>query len=341
MVRLGVPARLKGNEHSLGGASIWLWMVALAAACGETARAAPGQRRSFGSGDCAASSFLRPNSRRRIQACMKSSLFFCWLSAFVLAPAQAAAQSAMADTSATRAPGGDEVDSAKDEARDLADRQSRCNYGETGACFGLGRTVITGVLLEMEDARLNYRSDVLARTGLSGGWGVGARVGIDLWDWIPLHVGVRHASPNDAQAYSRDLVTCRQTVGGQPMCETTPHPESTTAGGVLASVETGVEPSFRLARGLALSPGLLLGYTGAIDEYRRSINDCVNCAKVSLSVSPGSGYLAPSLRLSWFIFGLAVRYERFFGGDLKDGIAIALDIGARYKAMPKLIPADL
>jgi hypothetical protein len=130
-------------------------------------------------------------------------------------------------------------------------------------------------------------------------------------------------------------------VGGPPMCETTPHSEFTTAGGVLASVETGVEPSFRLARGWALSPGLLLGYTGAISEYRRSISDCVDCGGISLPVAPSAGYLAPSLRLSWAILGIAVRYERYLGGDLKDGIAIALDIGVRYKAFPKPIPGEL
>ena len=272
---------------------------------------------------------------------MKSAWFLCGLSALVLAPAQAAAQSAAVDTGATRAAADGEADSAAVEAREFADRQSRCNFGESLECFGLGRTVITGVFIEMEDARLNYRPEVMARTGLSGGWGFGARIGVELWDWIPLYAGIRHASPNDAQAFSQDLVTCTQEVGAQPVCETTPHSETTTAGGVLASVETGLQPSFRLARGWALSPGLLLGYAGSIWDYRRSISDCVDCSSVPLPVAPSAGYLAASLRLSWAFLGLAVRYERYLGGDLKDGIAIALDFGVRYKAIPRPIPGEL
>ncbi|HET7545092.1 MAG TPA: hypothetical protein VFK05_34745 [Polyangiaceae bacterium] len=272
---------------------------------------------------------------------MRHSLLSWSFGSLFLVTAHAGAQTAV-EPSRSSKPASAENDEARTDAREYAFRQERCSYGENLICFGLGRTVITGLFVEVEDARLNYRSEVMASTGLRGGWGVCARFGVDLWDWIPLHVGIRHASPNDDRGFSQDVVTCTQEIGSsQQMCDTTPHSAFTTAGGVLASAETGLEPNLRLARGWALSPGLLLGYSGALQQYKRSINDCVDCTDVSLPVDASAGYMAASLRLTWVAFGLALRYERYLGGDLKDGIAIAFDFGARYKAVLLPIPGEL
>jgi hypothetical protein len=222
----------------------------------------------------------------------------------------------------------------------IAQRQAACDAGATLICFGLGRTVITGLVLELEDARISYKPAVSTRTGLRAGWGIGFKAGLDFWDWIPLQVGVRHASPNDDQGFSEPVVDCTQEPGAPAMCEPVPHSASTTAGAVFMSIETGVEPSLRLAKALALSPGLFLGYAGTISDYTRSVPDCVGCTEVSLDVNASAPYIAPSLRLTWLVFGLSVRYERYLSGDLRDAFAIALDLGARSKAVAVAFPGE-
>ena len=47
-----------------------------------------------------------------------------------------------------------------------------------------------------------------------------------------------------------------------------------------------------------------------------------------------------SLRLTWLVFGLSVRYERYLSGDLRDAFAIALDLGARSKAVAVPLPGE-
>lgn len=226
-----------------------------------------------------------------------------------------------------------------DEA-DLLARQSACDLGASLICFGLGRTTLTAFFIELEDARINYKSAVSAQTGLQGGWGFGGKVGLDLWDWIPIHVGARHVSPNDSHAFSQSVMNCSQEPGAPPVCDGNWHDVESSTGAVFLSAETGVEPSFRLARGLALSPGLLLGYAGSVWEFKRRVTDCVDCNVEPLDVHGSAAYLAPSLRLTWGVLGLAFRYERYLGGDLREGIAIAFDFGVRYKAIYKAIPGE-
>lgn len=235
----------------------------------------------------------------------------------------------------------DEHEPVPDPVLDLQERQAACNAGASLVCFGLGRTTVTGMFLELEDARLNYDAAVMTRTGLRGGWGFGVRFGIDLWDWIPLHVGVRHASPNDNRGFTEDVISCSQEQPGAPwMCDEEPHAATTTAGAVFTSIETGVEPSFRIAKGLAFSPGLLLGWAETVARYTRSVESCSGCREVALDLHASAPYLAPSLRLTWLAFGLSVRYERYLAGDLRDGIAIGFDLGARYKAVASALPGE-
>lgn len=222
----------------------------------------------------------------------------------------------------------------------LEERQKRCDRGETLMCFGLGRTLITGVFVEIEDARLSYDASVTERTGLRGGWGVGFRGGIDLFDWVPLRLGVRHASPNDDRGFSEQVVRCTQTPGGLPECDDTPHSVSTSTGTALYSGEVGLMPSVRLGRAWALSPGFMLGYTGMFGSYTRSVTECVDCTEVTVPVRARGAYLAPTIKLTWLVFGLSLRYERFLSGDLRDGVAIGFVFGPLYKAVGLPLPGE-
>jgi hypothetical protein len=223
---------------------------------------------------------------------------------------------------------------------DLRARQVGCDSGGFVNCFGLGRTTVTAVFIEMEDARINYKPAVSTRTGLNGGWGVGFKFGVELWDWIPLQAGIRHASPNDSRPLSQSVMNCTQEVGEAPMCDGNWHDVTSTAGAVFVSVETGIEPNFRLATALALSPGLLIGHAGIAGEYRRSVSNCTDCSVESLEVDGSGAYLAPSLRLTWGVLGLALRYERYLQGDLREAIAIGFDFGLRYKSVFSQIPGE-
>ncbi len=227
-----------------------------------------------------------------------------------------------------------------EDETNLRMRQSACDYGAALTCFGLGRTTITALFIELEDARINYRPAVSTRTGLHGGWWFGVKFGVDLWDWVPLHVGVRHASPNDSHAFSQSVMNCTQAPGAAPVCDEDWHNVDSSAGAVFLSAETGLEPSCRLARGLALSPALLFGYAGTVWEFKRRVTNCVDCNTEPLDVDGSATYLAPSLRLTWGVLALAFRYERYLGGDLQDAIAIAFDFGVRYKAVYNAIPGE-
>lgn len=186
---------------------------------------------------------------------------------------------------------------------------------------------MTGVFVELEDARINYDAAATARTGLRGGWGLGARLGVDFKDWVPVHLGLRHAAPNDGRSFTEPVVHCVRTPpGGPTRCDAEPRQAMSTVGGVVASFETGVEPNIRLASGVALSPSLLLGYLAPVVGYERSIERCQNCRVEAVDLQVHTGYGAASLRLTAHNFGIALRYERFFRGDLRDAIAIAIAI---------------
>jgi hypothetical protein len=204
----------------------------------------------------------------------------------------------------------------------------------------VGRTTITAVFIEVEDARINYEPAVSARTGLNGGWGVGFKLGLALWDWVPLQLGVRHASPNDTRPFSQSVMDCTQELGGVPECDGNWHDVTSSAGAVFVSVETGIEPNFRLARAWALSPGLLLGHAATVSDYERSVSNCPDCEVQPLNVAGSGAYLAPSLRLTWGVLGLALRYERYLAGDLREAIAIGFDFGVRYKSVFSAIPGE-
>jgi len=216
-------------------------------------------------------------------------------------------------------------------------REARCDRGESGVCFGLGRTALSGLLIELEGARINYQPAFTARTGLRGGWGPGAKLGVDLWDWIPIHVGVRGASPNDDRGFSEDVVDCE---GSPPVCQQRPYSAGSDSSAIFLSAETGLEPSIRLARGLAFSPALLFGYAGTVVGYKRKIALCRNCTVVPMDARASAAYIAPSLRFTWYFVGLSLRYERYLAGDLKDCVAIGLDFGLRYKALGSPLPGE-
>lgn len=226
-----------------------------------------------------------------------------------------------------------------DAGREDADRRqyeawkSGRNRGKGYACFMLGRTTLTGVLVEFEDARLRFRPGVDERTGLAAGWGFGMRAGIDLWDWVPLHAGFRLVSPNDSRGFSESVYTCTQQVGEPEMCSDTPHPENTSTEGVQLTLETGVQPSFQLAPWLALSPGVLVGYAW-LPSLKRSIDDCTDCTVEHPSVSGDAAYVSPSIRLTWICFGLSFRYDRYLGGDFQDAMAIGFDLNFISRVAP-------
>lgn len=189
----------------------------------------------------------------------------------------------------------------------------------------LGRTTITGILVEFEDARLNFRPGVPARTGLDAGWGFGFRAGIDLWDWVALHAGVRVVSPNDSRSFSESVVTCTQQVVEDEMCDTTPHMQSSSTGGALLTLETGLQPNLHLTRALILSPALLAGYAW-LPSLSRSIDQCTDCSTQTPQVNGNAPYLAGSIRLTAICFGLSFRYDRYLAGDLQDSIAVGFDL---------------
>jgi hypothetical protein len=212
----------------------------------------------------------------------------------------------------------------------LAARHAACDAGQTAVCFALGRTTITGFLVEVEGARINYDSLVRARTGLGGGWSVGVRLGLDFWDWIPVHLGFRHASPNDHSGSAQQVVNCTQELNEDPICDAISHSEPAETEAFFVSAETGLEPNFKLAQSWTLSPGVLVGYAGQTGSYRRYIPSCGNCPEQRLNIRGSAPYVAPSLRLSWLVFGLSLRYERYLAADLRDAISIGFDFGLRH-----------
>jgi hypothetical protein len=216
----------------------------------------------------------------------------------------------------------------------VAEANARCAEGHREACFLVGKTFLTGSFMELEDARINYDAAAMARTGLRGGWSYGLRLGMEFKDWVPLHWGLRHAAPNDTRSFTQFVPRqCSPDARGFTTCSA-PGDKTSTVGGLLTSLETGLEPNFQVARGAALSPGLLIGYVGAIAKYRRSIDWCSDCRVEPIDLQLNAGYVAASLRFTWSPFGIALRYERFFGGEQTDAIAIAVDFGMRYKAIP-------
>lgn len=222
----------------------------------------------------------------------------------------------------------------------LAERHERCDEGESLVCFGLGRTAVTAMFLELEDARLNLDRAVTERTGLRGGWGVGVRFGIEIKDWVPLYLGVRHVAPNDDRPYSQLVQACQAEIGGPWMCDPAEDMETKSSGVAAINMETGLQPSVRLVPAWSLSPGVLFGYANQMDNFSRNISACSGCTSEPLNVYVNGSYVAASLRLQWLAFGIAIRYERYLSGDLTDGVAIGFDLGARYKAVALQLPGE-
>jgi len=222
----------------------------------------------------------------------------------------------------------------------VAEADAKCDAGGWDGCFFSGRSFVTGVFAEIETVRIDYDAATRARTGLRAGWGGGLRLGVDFKDWVPLHAGVRVASPNDSRPFSQWGQLCHMS--GRPPtgvvidCDDQPHQAASHASALLAFVETGIEPNFRLAKDAVWSPAALLGYSAPIVNYRRSISTCPDCTTEPIDLRSRGGYGAVSLRLTWWGLGIAFRYERFFGGEQRDAIAIALDIGVRHRAIPRL-----
>jgi hypothetical protein len=226
-------------------------------------------------------------------------------------------------------------DDAPEDAsrREYEGWKSGCARREKVACFMLRKTTITGFLAEFEDARTRFRPGIYERTGLTAGWGFGFRLGIDLWDWVPLHAGLRLISPNDSRTFSQSVYTCTQQVGEPEECADTPHPENSSTDGVLLTLETGVQPSIQLAPWLALSPGVLVGYAW-LPSLNRSIDQCTDCTVESMAISGNAPYVAPSMRLTWLCFGLSFRYDRYLGGDFQDAMAIGFDLNFISRVAP-------
>jgi hypothetical protein len=203
-----------------------------------------------------------------------------------------------------------------------------------------GRSFVTGVFAEFEAVRINYDAATTARTGLRGGWGAGLRLGVDFKDWVPLHGGIRVVSANDDRPFSQWVRHCRARgrwgTGELFDCDQQPHLAVSRAGALLAFLETGIEPNFRLVKGAVWSPAMLLGYSAPIANYRRSISQCRDCKSEPVDLRARGVYGAVSLRFTWWALGIAFRYERFFGGEQRDALALALDIGLRHKAIPWL-----
>lgn len=234
-----------------------------------------------------------------------------------------------------------ESDEALQKRREeLRARERLCEQGASLVCMTLGRTALTAVFLELEYARLSYDPIVTTRFGLSAGWGIGARAGVKFWDWIPLQMGLRHASANDSNSFARDLYWCTTEVGGPTTCNDDATSVTSTTGSALMLTETGIEPDLRLGNGWVLSPGVLAGYVNDVMGYSRSINNCSDCQPIDLPVHADGAYLAPSVRITWLTFGLGLRYERYFGSDLANGLSITLDFGVRRKMTLAPVPED-
>lgn len=188
--------------------------------------------------------------------------------------------------------------------------------------------VVSGIYVGFDLGYATIRAEPADRVGIGSGVSIHLRGGLEFWDHLVLGAGFGGLLLADNKPTSEWVVSCT-TVNGIETCSG-PYEQNSTITAALLTAELGFQHRFRPTRGTSWSPGLSLGYQGALLDFARDVG-CDGCPPpVDLPASASGFYLSPFLRVTVGRVGtyaIIVRSHWYLTGDVMQDTTFGVEFG--------------
>jgi hypothetical protein len=159
--------------------------------------------------------------------------------------------------------------------------------------------------------------DAAAQRSVGSGAAFGLSLGMAFWEEIPINFGFGMLDLEDRTPFTELVMVCT-TVNNTSLGCSGPYEDESHVAASYLKLDTGYQRRFRVSRGVALTPGLLIGHQWNPGGVARTVG-CKGCTQIPVDGLRAEGsYLAPSLRVTLGrdqFWAVSARWE-FFLSDL-------------------------